>query len=158
MHLENALEKAAELRDILAEEVENARGERLLLRRLDAAGLFERATRRAAFLEGVANVERELATALSRAAGTLGIHQVTLDRLRERAPREAEILTQTLSDVRSLAGSLREIDRLNLQLANRALACVRGYVEALNPSPRAYDRRGARVSSSPVLASVAVKG
>ena len=158
MHLENALEKAAELRAILAAEVENARGERMLLRRLDAAGLFERAARRAGFLEWVARLEGELAAALSRAAGALGLSEVTLERLRERAPRQAEILTHTLSDVRSLAGSLREIDRLNLQLANRALACVRGYVEALNPSPRAYDRRGARAPSGPALVSVAVKG
>jgi hypothetical protein len=106
----------------------------------------------------VARLEGELASALSRAAGALGLPAVTLERLRERAPRQAEILTHTLSDVRSLAGALREIDRLNLQLANRALACVRGYVEALNPSPRAYDRRGTRTSATPALASVAVKG
>jgi hypothetical protein len=158
MHLENALEKAAELCATLAAELEEARGERLLLRRLDAAGLFERAARRAGFLEDVARLERELAAALARAAGTLGLPEVTLERLRERAPREAESLSATLSDIRFLAAALREIDRLNFQLAHRAMAVVRGYAEALNPTPRAYDRRGAHYSSAPGLASVAVKG
>jgi len=158
MDLENALEKAGDLRDALAAEVENARRERLLLRGLDVAGLFARAAQRGAFLAEVARIERELAIALSRATGTLGLTEVTIERLRAVAPREGEALARILSDVRALAGALQEIDRLNLQLAGRALACVRGYVEALRPTPRAYDRRGARTSTAPALAMVSSKG
>lgn len=156
MDLENALEKAGDLRDALAAEVENARRERLLLRELDTVGLFARAAQRSAFLSEVARIERELAMSLSRAAGNLGLAEVTLDRLRDRAPRQGEALALTFSDIRALAGALQEIDRLNLQLAGRALACVRGYVEALRPAPRAYDRRGAR-ATAPALALVSSK-
>jgi FlgN protein len=157
MELENALEKAELLRDTLAAEVENARGERKLLRALDSRGLFARSAQRSSFLAEVARLERELAISLSRAASSLGLTEVTLARLRERAPREGAILTETLADVRALAGALHEIDRLNLQLAGRALACVRGYVDALQPRPRAYDRRGTR-AEAPVLAMVTSKG
>ena len=157
MDLENALEKAGSLRDALAAEVENARGERQLLRRLDAGGLFARAAQRAEFVAEVARIERDLALSLSRAAGTLGLTEVTLERLRALAPREGEALSRILSDVRALAGALQEIDKLNLQLAGRALTCVRGYVEALRPRPRAYDRRGTR-AEAPVLAMVSSKG
>lgn len=157
MDLENALEKVGQLRDVLAAEVENARGERQLLRALDTRGLFDRAAQRSAFLSDVARLEHELVVSLSRAASSLGVTEVTLARLRERAPREGGILTEMLADVRALAGALHEIDRLNLQLAGRALACVRGYVEALQPRPRAYDRRGTR-AEAPVLAMVSSKG
>jgi len=56
-----------------------------------------------------------------------------------------------------LAGALQEIDRLNLELARRALAVVRGYVEAIQPTPRAYDRYGGR-AAAPALAVVSSKG
>ncbi|OFX24443.1 MAG: hypothetical protein A2V77_19720 [Anaeromyxobacter sp. RBG_16_69_14] len=157
MDLEKALETAGRLRDALAAEVENARGERQLLRKLDTGGLFARAAQRSTFLAEVARIERSLAVSLSRAAGTLGMTEVTLERLRERAPRQGQALTQVMADIRALAGALQEIDRLNLQLAGRALACVRGYVEALQPKPRAYDRHGTR-AEAPVLAMVSSKG
>ncbi len=158
MDLENALETAGCLRDALAAEVENARGERQLLRKLDTGGLFARAAQRSTFLAEVARTERALVVSLSRAAGTLGMTEVTLERLRERAPpRQGQALTRVMADIRALAGALQEIDRLNLQLAGRALACVRGYVEALRPKPRAYDRRGTR-AEAPVLAMVSSKG
>jgi hypothetical protein len=158
MDLENALEKAGRLRDVLAAEVENARGERQLLRRLDAGGLFARAAQRAEFVAEVAGIERDLALSLSRAAGTLGLTEVTLERLCTLAPREGEALSRILSDVRALAGALREVDQLNVQLAGRALACVRGYVEALRPTPSAYDRRGARAGAAQTLSMVSAKG
>lgn len=157
MDLENALETAGRLRDALAAEVENSRGERQLLRGLDTAGLFARAAQRTSFLADVARLERELAVSLARAVGTLGLTEVTLARLRELAPLQGQALTDIMADVRALAGALREIDRLNLQLAGRALACVRGYVDALQPKPRAYDRRGTR-AEAPVLAMVSSKG
>jgi hypothetical protein len=157
MDLEIALEKAAQLRDALAAEVESARDERQLLRTLDARGLFARAATRNHFLAEVARLERELAAALSRAAAALGLSELTLEALRARAPGPGERLAHTLSEVRALAGALHEIDRLNLQLAGRALACVRGYVEAVQPAPRAYDRRGTRAASASV-AMISSKG
>ena len=154
MELENALAAAGQLRDALAAEVERARNERQLLRTLDAGGLFARAAERSRFLAEAARLERELAGAVARAAGTTG---PTIARLRERTPGKAEALALALSEVRSLAAALHEIDGLNQQLAQRALACVRGYVEAVRPTPCAYDRRGRR-AGAPTLAVVSSKG
>jgi hypothetical protein len=158
MDLEQALGTAGRLRDALAAEVESARRERQLLRTLDAAALFARASQRAAFLAEVARLEGELTRSLAGAAAELGAGGVTLERLRARAPVQGGALATVLSDVRALAGALREIDALNLQLAGRALSCVRGYVDALHPVPRAYDRRGARAGAAPALALVSAKG
>jgi hypothetical protein len=153
MSLEPAAAAARRLRDALAAEVEGARGERILLKRLDSEALFARAAERARFLAHSAQLERDMAAALARAAGALGIPEVTLARLEQVAPREARALGCVLAEIRALAGALRELDRLNASLAQRALACVRGYVEALAPTPRAYDRAGSR-SAAPVLATV----
>jgi len=157
MDLEQAVATAGQLRDLLEGEVEGARAERHLLRSLDASGLFARAAQRGAFLCEVARLERELAVALARAADALGLEQVTLERLRLRSPRLGQALSKILSEVRALAGALQEIDQLNLQLAGRALACVRGYVDAVQPTARAYDRRGTR-GTSPSIALVSSKG
>ncbi|HTT69691.1 MAG TPA: flagellar export chaperone FlgN [Anaeromyxobacteraceae bacterium] len=158
MNLERSLEMARQLRDELAAEVERARAERQLIRTLDAAALFTRASERGAFVAEVARLERELSLALGRAAGTAGLVAGTLERLEALAPEATQVLKGVLSEVRSLASALQEIDRLNLKLADRALACVRGYVEALRPSVRAYDRRGLRGTSAPALAMVSSKG
>lgn len=159
MDLEQALGTAGRLRDALAAEVESARRERQLLRTLDAAGLFARAAQRSAFLADVARLERELGQGLAGAASRLGNGAVTLERLRALAPRQGAALAALLSDVRALAGALHEIDQLNLRLAGRALACVRGYVEALHPVPRAYDRRGTRPAAGALaLAMVSSQG
>jgi hypothetical protein len=151
MSLEPAAAAALRLRDALAAEVEEARSERQLLRHLDSAGLFARAARRSQFLAESARLERALAAALARAAGALGLPEVTIARLERAAPAEARQVSAALGEIRALAGALRELDLLNASLAQRALACVRGYVEALAPAPRAYERGGARATSAAVL-------
>ena len=145
--LQDTVAAALRLRDLLAAEVERARAERQLLRTLDAKALFERAAQRGAFLSDVARLEREMAAALGGAAGALGLREITVASLRLRAPSEGEALARALGEVRALAGALHELDALNLALANRALACVRGYVNAVTPAPTAYDRRGLRASA-----------
>lgn len=157
MSLENAVGAATRLRDELAAEIEGARGERRLLKKLDSEGLFARAAERARFLAEAARLEREMAAALSRAAGALGLPEVTLARLGEAAPAEARRLSAVLSDIRALSGALRELDGLNASLARRALSCVRGYVEAVSPTPRAYERGGAR-ASAPAVATITSRG
>jgi hypothetical protein len=151
MSLDIAVAEALRLRDALAVEVEEARSERQLLKRLDSAGLFARAAERARFLVESARLERSLAAALTRAAGVLGIPEVTVARLERVAPAETRRLSAALGEIRALAGALRELDQLNASLAQRALACVRGYVEALSPTPRAYERRGARSAAAPLF-------
>jgi hypothetical protein len=154
--LEEALATAHELRRALESEVERARRERELLRSLDSDRLFASAAARAAFNAEVARLESTLAAALGRAAGSLGLTEVTLSRLSALAPVEAARLSAVLADIRALAGALAELDRLNLILAGRALACVQGYLTALNPTPSAYDRRGAR-ASGPNLSAISSK-
>jgi hypothetical protein len=159
MSLALAASTAAKLRDALAAEVEGARQERRLLRGLDSAALLARATARAAFLAETERLERDIAGHLARAAPALGLREVTLDAIARAAPAEGGALARTLGEVRALAGALSEIDRLNLALAGRALACVRGYVDAVAPAPRAYDRRGARAAGAPpALAVVSSRG
>jgi hypothetical protein len=154
--LEEALATAHQLRRALESEVERARRERELLRSLDSDRLFASAAARAGFNAEVAHLESTLAAALGRAAGSLGLTEVTLSRLTALAPAEAARLSAALADIRALAGALAELDRLNLILAGRALACVQGYLTALNPTPSAYDRRGAR-ASGPNLSAISSK-
>lgn len=146
--LEEALATAHELRRALELEVERAQREREVLRTLDSDRLFAGAAARAGFNAEVARLETALAAALTKAAGALGLSDVSLQRLSLKAPAAAAELSRILADIRALAGALAELDRLNLMLAGRALACVQGYLTALNPSPSAYDRRGARAGAA----------
>jgi len=147
MSLESAVGAAVRLREGLAREVEAARGERILLRKLDSQALLTRAAERAHFLARTADLERELAAALSGAAADLGLGQVTVAALTRASPRLGAQLSEVLGQIRALAGALHELDQLNASLAQRALSCVRGYVEALAPTPRAYDRGGLRAAA-----------
>jgi len=142
--LEEALALAEELKLALAGEVERSRRERERLVALDPDRIFTGAAERAAFNAEVARLEAALAGALARTAAELGVTDVTLARLAARAPAAAEALSRLLEDVRASAAVLAELDRLNLAVAGRALACVQGYLAALDPSPAAYDRHGQR--------------
>ncbi len=155
--LREALALADDLERTLSREVERARYEREALRTLDSDRLFVSAAQRAAFNGEVSRLESALSEALGRAAAGLGLPEVTLESLAARAPVETAALEATFSAIRALAGSLAALDRLNLVLARRALSCVQGYLAAVDPSPAAYDRRGARaaVFSRPVFSNKA---
>lgn len=153
--LEEALAITVELRRVLESEVERARAERQALKSLDSDRIFAGAAARASFNFAVAELESRLAGALARAMGLdvagpppAESKEVTLERLAQRAPGETATLSRVLADVRALAGALAELDRLNLLLAGRAMACVQAYLTALQPAPTAYDRRGARPGAS----------
>ncbi|HVO19374.1 MAG TPA: flagellar export chaperone FlgN [Anaeromyxobacter sp.] len=146
--LEEALATTVELRRALEAEVERARAEREALKSLDSDRIFASAAARAAFNAEVAQLESQLAAALRRAAGRVGAAEVTLAALAARSPGETAALTRALADVRALAAALAELDRLNLLIAGRAMACVQAYLNALQPAPSAYDRRGIRTAAS----------
>jgi len=146
--LEEALAITVELRRALEAEVERARAEREALKSLDSDRIFASAAARAAFNAEVAQLESQLAAALRRAAGGIGVAEVTLAALAARSPGETAALTRALADVRALAAALAELDRLNLLIAGRAMACVQAYLNALQPAPSAYDRRGLRTAAS----------
>jgi hypothetical protein len=155
--LDAALDTARRLRDALVGEIESARGERRLLRTLDASGLFERATHRSAFLAEVQRLERMLAIRMQDLARSAGRRPAAPPEAPAAPPGRAAALADAVAEIRALAGALAEIDRLNAALARRALAVVRGYVDALQPAPGTYDRSGAR-AATPALALVRSQG
>ena len=141
MNLGNALETAGRLRAALAAEVGRAEEERQVLSSLDASALLACAVERGSFVANASRLERELAGALAAACGPA---RPSLDQLRVLSPADGEALAATMAEVRSLAAELHQADALNRELAERALVCVRGWVELISPAPRAYDRRGLR--------------
>ena len=145
--LEQALATAQRLKKVLEQEVERARHEREVIRTLNGERLFAGASARSAFNKEVGALEKRLGTELSHVAEKLGLAEASLTRLRLRLPDEAEAFCRVLSEVRALAGALCEIDRLNLTLAGRALACVQGYLTAMAPPTSAYNRYGGRLAT-----------
>jgi hypothetical protein len=146
--LKRAVEVTERMREALAAEVGRAREQRLLIRKLDADTLFKRAQARAEFNVALGQCEADLATELAAAGAKLGLAEVSIDSLRARIPQEARKLADSFAQVRALAAALQELDALNRHLAGRALACVRGYVNALTGPANAYDRRGLSTARS----------
>jgi len=148
MVLDEAVQAARDLRDALAAEVEEARGERALFRTLDSGALLARARARADFNARIARLEERLRQALESAAAAFGLAEVTTAALAAREPQGASALSRAFAEVRALSQAMAELDRMNQFLAKRALRVVTGYVEAIAPSPKAYDRRGLRAASA----------
>jgi hypothetical protein len=151
--LKRAIEITERMREALAEEVGRARGQRLLIRKLDSEKLFQRAQARAQFNVNLAQLENELGGELAAVGGALGLREVSIDALRACVPAEARRLADSFAQVRALAAALQELDALNRQLAGRALSCVRGYVNALVGPANAYDRRGVSTSRTTLSTS-----
>lgn len=140
--LEYALDVATRMRKALQAELDLAREQRVLVRKLDVQGLFERARQRGEFNVKLAQMQDALGAALAGAAEVLGVERVTLDLLHTSGILAASKVAQALSELRASAQALQEIDALNQVLARRALACVRGYISALSPRADVYDRHG----------------
>jgi hypothetical protein len=140
--LEHALDVATRMRQALQAELEEAREQRVLVRKLDVQGLFERARRRGEFNVKLAQMQDALGEALAATANILGVERVSLDVLHTSGILAASKVAQALSELRASAQALQEIDALNQVLARRALACVRGYLSALSPRADTYDRYG----------------
>ncbi len=141
-NIERAIATSQRLKAALDAEVVRAQGERILLRKFDVEGLLARATMRGEFNAEVLRLEQQLAQHLKDAGSELGLSEVTLETLARKAPAETAILREALAEVRALAGALSELDDLNRRLAQRATACVRGYLSAVTGSSAGYDKRG----------------
>lgn len=141
---DQAIETTEQIRDALSAEIAIAREERVLIRNMDVDGLNRRATKRADFNEKTALLQKDLAAALAQVAAELGvgIHDITLEVLRQRAPAFGQRMSGLLAEVRALASALSELDQLNRMLGQRALSYVRAHLAVLCPKPAAYDRRG----------------
>lgn len=146
--IDRAIAITEKMRAALTTEVDGAREQRLLIRKMDADGLFARAQKRAAFNVLLAQLEMELAEHLGRAGRSLGLAEVTMDALRALRPSATKRLAERFGQVRALAGALHELDTLNRALAERALSVVRGYVTAMTGVPTAYDRHGGIATGS----------
>ena len=140
--LEDSLDVATRMRDALQAELAGAREQRVLVRKLDVQGLFERARQRGEFNVRLAQMQDALGSALSAAAADLGVAKVSMDVLYTSGIKLAGRLGLALSELRASAQALQEIDALNQVLSRRALACVRGYLSALSPRADVYDRYG----------------
>lgn len=140
--LEHTLDVAIRMRDALQAELGEAREQRVLVRKLDVQGLFERARRRGEFNLRLAELQGSLGDALAASASVLGVEKVSMDVLHSSGLEMARQAAAALSEVRASAQALQEIDTLNQMVARRALACVRGYLSALAPRADAYDRYG----------------
>ena len=140
--LEHALDVATRMRQALQAELDEAREQRVLVRKLDVQGLFERARQRGEFNVKLSQMQDALGAALIATASVLGVDRVSLDILRTSGIHAARKVAQALSELRASAQALQEIDALNQVLAKRALACVRGYISALSPRADVYDRYG----------------
>jgi hypothetical protein len=140
--IEHALDVATRMRQALQAELEQARLQRVLVRKLDVQGLFERARQRGEFNVKLSQMQDALGEALVATANVLGVDRVSLDVLHTSGIHAASKMAQALSELRASAQALQEIDALNQVLARRALACVRGYLSALSPRADVYDRYG----------------
>jgi hypothetical protein len=144
MSLSAALASVEQISSALQAEIARARSQRMLIRGLDAGGLLAYAQARGAANTRLGELEAALATALRAGAHALGRTTLGLDDLRALPQPEARALADGLTEVRALAAALHELDGMNRLLAERALACVRGYLDAVVPRVSAYDRKGAR--------------
>lgn len=145
---ERAIQTTEAIRDALASEIATAREERVLIRNVDVDGLNYRAAKRAEFNHRTATLQQTLAADLAAVSLELGLSDVTLDGLIERAPSFGERMSALLAEVRALASALSELDNLNRMLGQRALSYVRAHLAVLCPKPAAYDRRGGSAAES----------
>ena len=125
--LEHALDVATRMREALQAELEKAREQRVLVRKLDVQGLFERARQRGELNVKLAQMQTALAEALGESARVLGVDRVTIDILSASPIGQSRRVGQALSELRASAQALQEIDMFNQVLAKRALGCVRGF-------------------------------
>jgi hypothetical protein len=140
--LEYALDVATRMRQALQAELEKAREQRVLVRKLDVQGLFERARQRGEFNVKLGQMQEALSEALAGSARVHGVERVTIDFLQSSGVGQSRRLGQALSELRASAQALQEIDSFNQVLAKRALGCVRGFLSALSPRAGVYDRHG----------------
>ncbi|HVE86671.1 MAG TPA: flagellar export chaperone FlgN [Myxococcales bacterium] len=150
MKLEDALAQARTIKVLLEAELERTEAERAALRSVDAQTILGHATTRELFSS---RARAEVADFQAKAAAALGLpagRALTRDAVRAVAMKEplARPLHAAMMELASLARALDQRYRRNQTLAERALACVRGYLSALAPRPVAYTRRGSVPSLS----------
>ena len=141
-NIERAIATSQALAEVLQEEVARARSQRELIQNFDSQALLDRATERESFNRIVNELQLELATHLRAVGAEFGLEAVTVDSLAQVASEPAGRLVSSLANIRAEASTLKELDTLNRQLAQRANAMVRGYLAALTGNSATYNQRG----------------
>lgn len=144
MKLADALAHARSIKALLEEELRRGEEERAALCAVDVTNILAHAGTREQFSArartAVAAFQRKAAAAL----GLDGPGELTRTAVQAIAEKEpaARPLHAVMMELSSLAAALDQRYRQNRAVAERALACVRGYLAALAPRPVAYTRRG----------------
>src|ERR1019366_5939138 len=108
--LEHTLDLATRMREALEAEFVRAREQRVLVRKLDVQGLFERARHRGELNLKVGQLRDALTEALGKAARVVGVERVTGDLLNASGIPSAQRPAKALSELRASAQALQEID------------------------------------------------
>jgi DNA repair exonuclease SbcCD ATPase subunit len=146
---EQATTLATRMREHLQTELEAAREQRVMVRKLDVQGLFDRARARGEFNVLLASLQDELTQSLAELNIAVKGTPLSLEQLRASDDPQAPRLAEALGELRASAQALQEIDTLNQVLSRRALACVRGYISALSPRGDVYNRYGTSQAGGP---------
>lgn len=137
--LSPAVTAATSLARALRSEVERVRKGRHLLSGLKASEVLSFATGRAEFLETAAALQERIHAGVAAAAGASGLSAPDGAALERAFPDDGHALNEQLSEIRALAGALRELDELNQRIATRTLSVLR-FVD--RPRGAGYDRSG----------------
>lgn len=140
--LQEACALARTLVEALAAEIARTQRAQDALARLESDKLFAYAVERDAFHALAASLEARLGAALSKTAVELGLREVTVATILDRAPAQGAELDRAFAEIRQHASVLDELNRIHKQLIERSLTVVGGYVSAMQPRTHAYDRRG----------------
>jgi transposase-like protein len=142
MSLALAVDIALKLKAVLSSEVARSKDARRVLKTMNGSALLDQAVQRDTFNQRSTELSNQLAAAIAEVARSNGQTDITLEQIRARAPFEGEQLAGVFAEIRALSRSLAELDAFNQQLAQKALAFVRAYVNHVAPRPSAYTRRG----------------
>ncbi len=142
--LSPAVTAAASLARALRSEVDRVRKGSQLLSGLRAAEVLEFAAGRTEFLERAAVLQEQIHAGVAEASATQGLDAPDGAALERAFPLEGAALNTELSEIRALAGALRELDELNARIATRTLSVLR-FVGKLGST--GYNRSGGEAAS-----------
>jgi len=109
---------------------------------MDSESLLDAAAERQHGNLRITDMQKELRQILDGVTAALGRPAHSATELRLAAGDPSLPLADRLSELASLAETLREVDALNAQLGRRALAVVSGYLSAVRPEAKTYGRSG----------------
>jgi hypothetical protein len=144
--IERACRHAQQIRDMLREAIQVAKGMTSAMGRLESEALFAAAARREALNLSVTRSTADMGATLQELASRMGWQEVTIARLAGLAPAPTARLQALLAEVAEGAARLRTHDQTNKARGSRALSFLRSALAGTTAASAAYDRRGAAAS------------